>query len=113
MPLYSLLAGGSSPAQELEEARRPLAPDSADRGTGDALGVPRPPVPYSWLDGDGGEDGDVDEEEGGDELGDARAVERPGLEPPGLEQRRRRGLLVVLVVPGALRRRPEIGRAHV
>jgi len=44
MPLYSLVAGGSSPAQELAEARRPLAPDSADRGAGDALGVPRPPA---------------------------------------------------------------------
>jgi hypothetical protein len=36
-PLYSLAAGGSSPAQELAEVRRPLAPDSADRGAGDPL----------------------------------------------------------------------------
>ena len=53
-----------------------------------------------------GEDADVEEEEGGDELGDAGAVEGPGLELPGLEERRRRGLLVVLVI-GALRRRAD------
>jgi len=43
-PLYLLAAGGSSPAQELAEARRPLTPDSADQRRRDALGVSRPPA---------------------------------------------------------------------
>ena len=51
------------------------------------------------------QNGDVQEEEGGDELGDASAPEGPWLELPRLEERRRRRLGVVLGV--GLRRSPD------
>jgi hypothetical protein len=80
--------------------------DHAAEGPGDALDADGGALGGGLGDAHDGEDGDVEEEEGGDELGDAGAVEGPGLELPGLEERRRRGLLVVLVVR-ALRRRAD------
>ena len=80
--------------------------DHAAKGPGDALDADGGALGGGLGDAHDGEDGDVEEEEGGDELGDARAVEGPRLELTGLEERRRRGLLVVLVV-GALRRRAD------
>ena len=81
--------------------------DHSSEGPGDALDADGGALGLGIADAHDGEDADVEEEEGGAELGDAGAVEGPGLELPGLEQRRRRGLLVVLVIPGALRRRPD------
>uniref|UniRef100_A0A0E0DH10 Uncharacterized protein n=1 Tax=Oryza meridionalis TaxID=40149 RepID=A0A0E0DH10_9ORYZ len=80
--------------------------DHAAEGPGDALDADGGALGGGVVDPHDGEDGDVEEEEGGHELGDPGAVEGPRLELPWLEQRRRRRLLVVLVV-GALRRRAD------
>ncbi|WVZ73081.1 hypothetical protein U9M48_021429 [Paspalum notatum var. saurae] len=80
--------------------------DHAAEGPGDALDAHGGALAGRLAHAHHRQDADVEEEEGGHELGDARAVEGPGRQLLRLEQRRRRWLLVVLLLR-ALRRRAD------
>ena len=82
--------------------------DHAAEGPGDALDAHGAALAARLAHPHHRQDADVEEEEGGHELGDPGAVQGPRRQLLSLKQRRRRGFLVVLrILLRALRRRAD------